>query len=286
MSGGAKTNAAGKPQQAASNKGRAPTSRVTRALRLLRLFAHILSGIAQLYFVFPRRNRAQQRSMISVWSRQLLRILGISLRVVPGVAPAPPCVIVANHISWLDPFIIHAQHAVRFVAKAEIRGWPLIGALCRKSETLFIERVRRRDAHRINAMLVAALDAGDMVALFPEGTTTEGDVVRHFHGNLLQAAIKRSLPLQPVALRYLTAEGTRCAAAAHVGEQTLAASLWEVLSQKTITAELQFLPPIPVVARTRRELARLAEIAIANALGVPLVHTPAALPGGPQAGPR
>jgi 1-acyl-sn-glycerol-3-phosphate acyltransferase len=280
-----KTDTIGKPPPATSSERLALTGWTTRAWRLLRLFAHVLSGIARLYFVFPRRSREQQRAMISIWSLQLLHLLGISLRVVPGAAAAP-CVIVANHISWLDPFVIHAPHAVRFVAKAEIRGWPLIGTLCEKSETLFIERVKRRDAHRINAMLGAALDAGDMVALFPEGTTTDGDLVRHFHGSLLQAAIDRGLPLQPVSLRYLTAQGARCAAAAHVGEQSLAASLWEVLSQETMVAELHFLPAIPVQGRNRRELAHQAELAIANALGVPVVHTPTALPGGLPGAPR
>jgi 1-acyl-sn-glycerol-3-phosphate acyltransferase len=191
--------------------------------------------------------------------------------------------LVANHISWLDIFVIHAHRPVRFVAKAEVRGWPVIGTLCSVTGTLFIERVKRKDAHRIRAMLVGALAEGDWIGVFPEGVTTYGDVVRHFHANLLQAAIDRGIPLQPLALRYMQADGSRSTAASYVGEQSLAESLQLILEQVSITAEVLFLEPLPTQNRSRRELARVAETAIASALELPVIHTPLESAAGPPA---
>jgi 1-acyl-sn-glycerol-3-phosphate acyltransferase len=260
------------------------TSWLTRLARFTGLIAHCARGLIMLRLAYPKHPRAEQLAMVRQWSRRLLTILGIQLRVVPDSAVvAAPCMGVANHVSWLDPFVIDASHPARFVAKAEIRGWPFIGALCAMAGTLFIERVKRTDAHRINAMLSEALGAGDFVAVFPEGTTSEGDMVRYFHGNLLQAAIDRGLPLQPMTLRYLNPDGSRCIAAAHVGEQTLAASVLQVLSRTSITVELTLLPVIATQGRSRRELAQLAEAAIAGALNLPVVHKRSALPGGPPA---
>jgi 1-acyl-sn-glycerol-3-phosphate acyltransferase len=253
------------------------TSTLARWSRASRALIHILRGLILLRFVYPRRVRFEQLEMIRAWSQELLEILRIALRTVPGPEPlAAPHLMVANHISWLDPFVILAVKPARFVGKAEIRGWPLIGALCELAGTLFIERIRRSDAHRIKFMIAEALAAGDCVALFPEGTTTEGDRLLHFHANLLQAAIERQVSLQPLTLRYLDAMGQRCVQAAHVGTQTLLASFLEVLAQPMIVAEVRFLPPVATQNRSRRELAHLSESAIANALAVPLTHRRAA----------
>jgi 1-acyl-sn-glycerol-3-phosphate acyltransferase len=222
--------------------------------------------------------------MIRSWSQQLLAILCVTTRAVYDAGePASPCMMVANHISWLDVFVILAYHPVRFIAKAEVRSWPVVGTLAAATGTLFIERVKRRDAHRIKQMMIRALEDGDRVCVFPEGTTTEGDVVHHFHANLLQSAIDRMTPLHPVALRYLQPDGARSKAVPHVGDQSLAASVLAVLAQPTVAAEVRFLQPILPVARSRRELARISEALIAAALELPVVHTPLVSRTGPPA---
>jgi 1-acyl-sn-glycerol-3-phosphate acyltransferase len=249
-----------------------------------RLTLHIADGWLYLKFVYPRRSREARLDMIRDWSRRLLAILGIVVHNAGDrPAPATQSMLVANHISWLDIFVIHAQRPVRFVSRAEVKGWPVIGTLSSVTGTLFIERVKRKDAHRINAMLVEALAAGDWIGVFPEGVTTDGDVVRHFHANLLQAAIDRGIPLQPLALRYLQADGKRSTAAPYVGEQSLAESLLLILEQVSITAEVRFLGPLPTQNRSRRELARVAETAIASALELPVIHTSLVSAGGPPA---
>jgi 1-acyl-sn-glycerol-3-phosphate acyltransferase len=262
----------------------ASTGWLTRAARLCRLCVHVARGWLMLQFVYPHRSRILQLAMIRNWSQQLLAILGIHSQArYDAGTPASPCMLVANHISWLDIFVIHAQDPVRFIAKAEIRGWPVIGTLCSVTGTLFIERIKRRDAHRIKEMMVRALLDGDCVCVFPEGITTDGDVVRHFHANLLQAAISCRTPLQPVALRYRRADGMRSTAAPYVGEQTLVASVLAILTQPSTTAEIRFLAPVLPQDRSRRELARITEAAIAAALGLPVVHTSLASPADPPA---
>jgi 1-acyl-sn-glycerol-3-phosphate acyltransferase len=256
----------------------------TRIGRACRLAMHVAAGWLYLKIIYPRRSREAQLEMIRNWSRRLLAILGIAVHHA-GDRPAPvtQCMLVANHISWLDIFVIHAQRPVRFVSKAEVKRWPVIGTLCSVTGTLFIERVKRKDAQRINAMLVETLAEGDWIGVFPEGATTDGDVVRHFHANLLQAAIDRGIPLQPLALRYLQADGTRSTAAPYVGEQSLAESLLLILEQVSIATEVRFLEPLATQNRSRRELARLAETAIARALELPVIHTPLVSAGGPPA---
>jgi 1-acyl-sn-glycerol-3-phosphate acyltransferase len=260
------------------------TSCLTRLARACRLVVHIADGWLYLKLKYPHHSRVVQLDMIRRWSQRLLAILGIAVHNA-GDRPAPvtQSMLVANHISWLDIFVIHAQRPVRFVSRAEVKGWPVIGTLSGVTGTMFIERVKRKDAHRINTMLVEALAEGDWIGVFPEGATTDGDVVRHFHANLLQPAIDRGIPLQPLALRYVQADGTRSTAAPYVGEQSLAESLLLILEQASITAEVRFLAPLPTQGRSRRELARLAETAIASALELPVIHTPLVSAGGPPA---
>ena len=259
------------------------TGGATRLWRVSRLALHLAQGLALARFVYPRRPRDAQLAMIRVWSGRLLAILGIAPRIRDHGALPVPCMVVANHVSWLDIFVINSRHPVRFVAKSEVRGWPLIGPLCAMTGTVFIERIKRRDAHRINEVIGEALADGDRVAVFPEGVTSHGDVVQHFHANLLQAAVDRACPLQPVALRYLDCDGARCAAAAYVGDQSFAASLLAILAEPAIIAEAEFLAPVMPRGHPRRELARITETAISGALGLPVVHRKPGTPSGPPA---
>ena len=110
----------------------------------------------------------------------------------------------------------------RFVSKADVRHWPLLGWLVDAAGTLYIERERKRDAMRVVHQMAEALAAGDMVAVFPEGTTGDGRALLPFHANLLQAAIAAGAPVQPVALRF--SDAGACGSArrsASLGDTTL-----------------------------------------------------------------
>lgn len=211
--------------------------------------------------------------MLKQWSRELLRLLGVDVRV-NGLPPQWPhaCVLVANHISWLDIFLIYTEAPGLFIAKSEIRAWPLIGPLIERVGTLFIERGSPHHARRMNAQMAEALAQGRLVCIFPEGTTTEGREVLHFHAALLQPAIAAGAFLMPVALRYTEADGRFCAAPNYAGETTLLQSLWRIVSHRDLRAELNFLPPLSAFEAERRALARQTETVIASVLGLPVTR--------------
>ena len=205
------------------------------------------------------------------WSRQLLAILCVRVKV-SGVPPRTgdtPAMVVSNHVSWLDIFAINTVHPMRFIAKSEIRHWPVAGWLCAKGDTLFIERKRRHHTAHVNAHVVAAMEQGDIFAVFPEGVTTTGDMLLPFHASLLQPALACGARLFPVAIRYTRADGSLCNEADYEGAKSLLDSLRLILTQPVIHVHLQFLPPLACNGPHRRELAQAAACVIANALNVP-----------------
>ena len=141
--------------------------------------------------------------------------------------------------------------------------WPLVGWLAARTETLFLQRGSRRHAHAMSEAVGAVLNGGGNVAVFPEGTTTDGLAVRHFHAALLQPAIDAGRPVQPMALRYLTPQGEYCSAPAYVGNTTLLQCLKAILAQPGIVAALHIMPPMDAATRTRRALADAAHGLIA-----------------------
>jgi len=179
---------------------------VIRALvagwRLARVGVHLLHGMVVMAWRFPSLDAAGRQQRIRWWSGKLLRLAGIEFTS-QGVPRPGASLLVANHVSWLDIAVIHAAcPQARFVSKADVLAWPLLGWLIRGAGTLFIQRERKRDAMRVVHEMAAALQRGDTVAVFPEGTTGAGDVVLPFHANLLQAAIATEVPVQLAVLRY------------------------------------------------------------------------------------
>ncbi|HJV96953.1 MAG TPA: lysophospholipid acyltransferase family protein, partial [Albitalea sp.] len=185
--------------------------------------------------------------------------------------------LVANHVSWLDILAINAVAPTRFVSKADVRGWPLLGWLVACGGTLFIERERKRDALRVVHQVAQALEAGDRVAVFPEGTTSDGHGLLPFHANLLQAAIATETPVQPIALRFSDASQPVSAAAAYVGDTSLLQSLWWVVTARGLQAHVQWLPPQGSRHLDRRALADNLREHIAQALHSTPSEAPIAL---------
>ena len=227
--------------------------------------------------------------MAAMWAQQFLRILHVDL-CVRGAAPSNDQsggLLVANHTSWLDILVILATLPVRFVAKDEIRDWPLVGGLCKRAGTLFIQREKRSDALRVNRQIVDLVQSGKFAAVFPEGMTGDGSVLHHFHASLLQPVISTQTCLYPVAIRYSLAEDGVSHHTAYVNV-SIFQSLLKILRQPRTRAELIFCEPIAYHNLNRRELARLAEHAIASALAVEIRHMapekPCDLPGAPQSG--
>ncbi len=223
------------------------------AVRLARALGHAIGGWFTITFQFPKLTQPQRDECVTQWAREMLRVLGIELRL-QGDAPARgPMLLVANHISWLDILVMHAARHCRFVAKAQVRRWPLIGTLATGGGTLYIERESRRDAMRVVHHMAEALRSGDILAIFPEGTTTDGRTMLPFHANLVQAAISADAPVQPVALSFIdSASGEPSFAASYIGDETLVGSLWRTVSGRPMTVVVTFGEPQRSDGRDRR----------------------------------
>ena len=174
--------------------------------------------------------------------------------------------IVLNHVSWLDIFVLDAVMPVTFVAKAEIGRWPLVGTLVTRAGTLYIERGSKSAARKTSERVAQALRDGVPVAVFPEGTTSTGESVQRFHTALFQPAVDTSSTVLPAVLRYCDAHGKLTHAAAYVGEDSLIGSIWMIVSQRRMSARLEFLEPISAGGGDRRMLAERSREAIAAAL--------------------
>jgi 1-acyl-sn-glycerol-3-phosphate acyltransferase len=221
--------------------------------KLLRGLGHMLKGVWWVQRHFPKRSPEQNEAWVQAWSLQLLALWNIRLHLMGQPVMNGPMLLVANHISWLDIVVMHAARHCRFVSKSDIQAWPLIGTLATGCDTLFIQRTNRRDAMRVVQEMTRALQAGDVVAIFPEGTTGDGLKLLPFHANLIQAAIAADAPVQPVALKFLDRQtGAVSLAPAYIGDDSLLVSVWRTLTAEGIDAVVHFGEPQAAQGRERR----------------------------------
>lgn len=228
-----------------------------------------MAGTAVLLLLwFPRLSPATRQRIKRWWSRRLLDILNVQVEQ-RGEFPASssPFLLASNHVSWLDIHLIDSVQPTRFVAKSEIRQWPVAGWVAERAGTVFINRARRHDTGRIAEVIGKVMADGDVVGLFPEGTTSIGEEVRKFHASLLQPAVAAQVPVVPVAIRYLRPSGEICREAAYVDDLSFAQSLGLIIRQRSITARLVIGNPISTQGLHRRDLAFRLEAAVVSQLG-------------------
>jgi 1-acyl-sn-glycerol-3-phosphate acyltransferase len=239
---------------------------LARTLRLCRIALHLAGGVAICVLAFPWLGGARRHRLVQIWSRQLLRIFKVSVEPAPGAPALAHALIAANHISWLDIFVINTLYPCRFVAKAEIRAWPLFGWLAAQGGTVFITRGNRRELRHTFKALVASLEQGERVVFFPEGTTACQGALLPFHSNLFEAAIDAKVAVQPYALEYVDADGALHPSAEFVGDTTIAQSIRAILDGAPLRARLVCLAPLAVAGAHRRALAAAAQASVASAL--------------------
>ncbi len=221
--------------------------------RLVRVVRHILGGVLTIVTIFPRLVPAQRHARVQAWAVEMLDCIAIQL-VVKGAPPvAGPMLLAANHISWVDIVVLHATRHCRFVSKDEIARWPIVSTLANAADTLYITRESRRDAMRVVHQMAQCLRDGDVLAIFPEGTTGDGSILLPFHANLLQAAISADAPVLPVALQFADGlTGVISFAPCYVGDDTLWQSLWRTLCSDNVQAVVRFGTPELAQGRDRR----------------------------------
>ena len=219
-------------------------------------------------FVAPRLDRDAQLGLMRRLSADMLDLLSVDVTV--GGAPADaPALLVPNHVSWLDVWAVNAVAPARFVAKAEVATWPVAGTITRSFGAVYIKRGCPRDAWRVKTRLAAHLAAGERVAGFPEGTTTDGSRLGHFHPAILQAAVDTGALVQPVAIRYRAPDGSPCRAAPFIDDMTFVDSLRQIVAAPGIRAEITFLPARRAAGACRKELAAWARDGVARELLLP-----------------
>jgi 1-acyl-sn-glycerol-3-phosphate acyltransferase len=235
--------------------------------RGVRVASHIVYGMLLAVF-FQFLSQINQQRIIKNWSCALLEILNVKLKAHDYLYPEklPARILVANHISWLDVVALNAIIPASFIAKDELRNWPVLGWLCHRAGTLFVKRNIRRDTLRINSLISGALKQGNCIALFPEGTTSDKELPSHFHSSLLQGAIDVNAALCPVAIRYHNKDGETCFDAAFIGDMNFIQSLWKIMCSPSLHVSIMYLRPIYTEGKNRRSLALAAHECIHNAL--------------------
>lgn len=237
--------------------------------RFLRLLVHIIAGMSGtvLYSGVLRisHDTPRYRRLIRWWLGGIICILGGRVTVV-GTPAKHSALMVCNHISWLDISLLGGESSIRFLSKKEVQGWPVIGWLATQAGTLYIERGRRGAAQEAADNISESLRKGDVVMVFPEGTTSDGKAVMPFHARLFASVIETGVDVQPVAIRYCDASGALSEHVPFVGDMSLWDNLMGILPQPYMDIEVHYLPPFTVTDQSRNELASLSETQIRQVL--------------------
>ena len=237
-------------------------------LRLIHAFAR---AFWILWVKFPRLNRVQKLDEIKNWSKHTLHILGIQIiheTSLSQIETSPsPLMLVANHVSWVDALIIQSIQPSIFVAKSEVKSWPIVGSIATGCGVVFVDRGSPSSARRMVDDVANALHNGYCVAGFPEGTSSEGNAVSLFHANLFEAAINHHIPVQPLAIRYTNPQtGDLCLKAAFIGEIGFVQSLHQVMASTGIHAKVHAGDLLSPQGHSRRTLAHLTHRSVSSQL--------------------
>ncbi len=234
-------------------------SNLRRLLRVGRLFWHMLLSLLVVYPLLSVLQRFGRREVIDYqqaiarwWSRKFCRIVNVRIQT-HGKINTHPTLFVANHISWIDIICLRALLNATFVAKQEVRDWPVFGGLAARIGTLFFKR--GEEGQEVAGQMTELLARGRSVLFFPEGTSSCGDGVLHFHARLFQAAVRTTAEVQAVAVIYPHPQRGMNPVAPFVGEQLLLENLWRVLGEPKIEVQLNFCPALVSAGAERRSLA-------------------------------
>jgi len=193
-----------------------------------------------------------RRYVPRLWHRSACWLLGIRIRVHGHIERRRPLMLAANHASWKDILVLGAVADVVYIAKSEVANWPVFGILAKLQKTIFVVREeKRRTGEQVNE-IAARMNAGEIVVLFPEGTTSDGNRLLEVKSSLFGAAAA-AVPhtpdgvvhVQPVAIAYTRVHGMAMGRfhrplAAWPGDIELMPHLIGVLKEGALDVEVAF----------------------------------------------
>lgn len=234
------------------------------------VWSHVLAGLMTLSFRFPFSDQETKNRLIQNWSKKLLTIFGIQLKIKnQAILPETPFLLASNHISWMDIHAINAFKPIRFVAKSDVESWPIFGWMAKQLGTVFIRRDNARHGRQVAEEVGGALKI-QSVCIFPEGTSTVGEGVLPFKPNLFESAVIAQVPVYSLAISYRSAiSGAKTDVAAFVGDMGLLRSMAQILCDRRLIVELTFLQPTgssPSAPNDRKWLALQSQEAISGYL--------------------
>ncbi len=237
--------------------------RFALVLILVVIFAAL---VLPLHGVATRFGWAWRDRLPQLFHRSLCRVLRVTTRVQGEMAPAP-ALLVANHVSWVDISLLGALTPLCFVAKDDVAGWPVFGALARAQQSVFVNRSKRMGARRVNDEIASRLIHGRRVVLFPEGTTGDGNRMMKFftsHFEAPRVAFSQkdqdfAIRIQPVSIAYhirhgLVMDRNSRSAIAWYGDTALLPHLWSLLKEGPVMAIVTFGPEFAVDSTYDRKL--------------------------------
>lgn len=229
----------------------------TPAILLWLLIGVALASLVALAGPWKRQQRRLRIRIADFWLSGALRFIGVHVRIV-GQPQTGAVLFAANHVTWMDILVLSSVCGARFVAKAEVGSWPLLGWFAKEGGTVFIRRGDNASFTAVVERMRAELAQGERLILFPEGTTSNGHELRRFRSRLFAAASDPGVWVQPVGLRY-AGTGDASEKIPFVGDETIFANLWRVLSLRAVEAEMVFFEPLPASRHAPKELAETCE---------------------------
>jgi len=232
--------------------------------RLLWLAAELsLAGLSFLLGSLPGGPGHSRRERQAFWlqrgCRRVLRLLHVEVQVT-GDVPAEG-LLVSNHLSYLDILVLSSLTPALFVAKREVKTWPVFGWLAACGGTLFIDRDRRHDVARLNQEIKNVLGERVVLVIFPEGTSSDGQTVLPFKSSLLEPAAQANHTLTVSRLSYALSDGKVEDEVCYWRDMTMLPHMLNLLSKRRIEASVSF-NRIPEGSNDRKELAKQMHAAV------------------------
>ena len=207
---------------------------------------HLFYGFILALYILYISDKSKKK-LIKSWSKKLIKLFKVKLEInqnIHRILSEKNYLIVSNHISWLDIFLINSVYPVPFLSKADVAKWPLIGKLTKSADTIYINRDKNKSLSIASNLIENHLKKMNSVYFFPESVATDGSKLLPFKSNFFQTAINANVDVLPIVIKY-TEQNNLSTAPSYAGDISLMQSMMSLIRLKNIKAKLSILPKIP-----------------------------------------